>query len=463
MTQSPHPAPAGPVGAGPAARSTARRGIGRRHLLAGAGIAGTALTAAACSGGQSIGGAEAPPAAAEPFSGTYDGPDVTITFWNGFTGGDGPYMKQLVAEFTEANPAITVEQSSLEWPDLYSKVVTATDAGSGPDVAAMHLDQLASFAARGTIVPLDDLTESLGLTASDFTPAVWQGGVFQDRRYGIPLDMFTIAQYWSTPMLASAGLESGPATAEEFAAATTALQGAGVAAPFWISPDNWQIFVSLLGQFGGSLYSEDLTTVTFGDEAGVKALTWMRDLVESGVSPSDATDLATAFKNGSSAIIHELLWLINDIEDTADGMEYGIGPFPMIGDAPGVFANSHHFALTKQADADEDRGQAARMFISWMSENSATWAGSGNIPARASARQDVVFTEGRQAPLAADDVLESFLFLQQVPGSREIAADSYQRAVSRAVLGEEEPEAALAAAVTTAQEMLDRNRELYGI
>lgn len=442
--------------------SSSQRGLGRRQLLTGAGAACAALTAAACYGGQSVGGAdEAPAAASEPFVAGYDGPDVTITFWNGFTGGDGPYMKQLISEFTEANPSIKVKQSSLEWPDFYSKVVTATDAGSGPDVTAMHLDQLASLASRGTIVPLDNLVESLKLTEDDFTPAVWQGGVFQDKRYGIPLDMFTIAQYWSTELLSAAGLDTGPTTQVEFDATVEALQAEGVENPFWISPNNWQIFVSLLGQFGGSLYSEDLSTVTFGEEAGVKALTWMRDLVSNGISPSDATDLSTAFKNGSSAIIHELLWMINDIEDTTEGMDYGISGFPTFGDQPGVFANSHNFTLTKQADADENRGQAARVFISWMSENSATWAGSGNIPARASARDDEQFTKSRQAELADDDVLNSFLFLQQVPGSREIAADSFYRAVSRAVLGEEEPEAALASAVTTAQELLDRNRELY--
>lgn len=434
----------------------------RRSLLAGASAAGTALTAAACSGGQSIGGAEdAPAAASEPFSSEYDGPEVTITFWNGFTGGDGPFMKQMVSDFTKANPAITVKQSSLEWPDFYSKVITATDAGSGPDVTALHLDQLASLAARGTIVPLDNLVEALKLTESDFTPAVWQGGVFKDQRFGIPLDMFTIAQYWSTEKLSAAGLDAGPTTREEFDAAIEALKSSGVEYPFWIAPTNWQIFVSLLGQYGGTLYSEDLTTVTFGDEAGVKALTWMRELITGGTSPSDATELATAFKNGSSAIIHELLWLINDIKDTTEGMEYGISGFPTIGEAPGAFANSHNFALTKQADSDENRGQAARVFIAWMSENSGAWAGSGNIPARASAREDSQFSGSRQAELATDEVLGSFLFLQQVPGSREIAADSYQRAVSNVVLGEEEPEAALASAVRTAQEMLDRNRELY--
>ena len=150
--------------------------------------------------------------------------------------------------------------------------------------------------------------------------------------------MFTVAQYWSTDLLSAAGLDAGPTTKEEFDASVQALQSSGVENPFWVSPDNWQIFVSLLGQFGGSLYSDDLTTVAFGDDAGLKALTWMRDLVTEGISPSDATDLSTAFKNGSSALIHELLWMINDIEDTTDGMDYGLSGFPTIGDGPGVFA-----------------------------------------------------------------------------------------------------------------------------
>ena len=114
----------------------------------------------------------------------------------------------------------------------------------------MHLDQLASFASRGTIVPLDNLAEALELTEEDFTPAVWQGGVFQGQRYGIPLDMFTVAQYWSTEVLTAAGLEIGPTTGEEFDSAIEALQSSGMENPFWVSPDNWQIFVSLLGQFG---------------------------------------------------------------------------------------------------------------------------------------------------------------------------------------------------------------------
>lgn len=434
----------------------------RRSVLAAAGLGGTTLLASGCSDNSIGGGSERAAAVTAPYTDGYEGPKVTITFWNGFTGGDGPYMRQLVEEFTQSHPEITVQQSTLEWTDFYSKVVTATDTGSGPDVAAMQMDQLASFAARGTIVPLDNITESLQLTEDDFAPAVWEGGTVKGERFGIPLDLFTIGQYWNTKLLGAAGLDNGPRNAEEFDASVRTLHESGIEHPVWLAPENWQIFVSLLVQFGGSLYSEDLSTVTFAGDPGVEALTWMRDLIDRGISPSHTTEVTTAFKNGSSALVHELPWLINDIQDTAPDLDYRLGPFPLIGKSPATFANSHNFTLTKQADQNENRGQAARTFISWMSENSALWAGSGNIPARASAREGTEFEDSPQAVLADENVLEGLVFLDQVPGARQIAADSYERAVSKVLLGEEEPAAALSAAADAGQEMLDRNLELYG-
>ena len=44
-------------------------------------------------------------------------------------------------------------------------------------------------------------------------------------------------------------------------------------------------FQSLIWQFGGDLYNEDVTEATFNSEAGVKALTWMTDMVDKGYSP----------------------------------------------------------------------------------------------------------------------------------------------------------------------------------
>ena len=112
--------------------------------------------------------------------------------------------------------------------------------------------------------------EALELSEDDFTPAVWQGGVLPGAALRHP----------ARHVHRRAVLEHRAANRRQGSTIGTdherrvrrprlqALQSSGVENPFWVSPDNWQIFVSLLGQFGGSLYSEDLTTVAFGDDAG---------------------------------------------------------------------------------------------------------------------------------------------------------------------------------------------------
>src|SRR5204863_9448312 len=120
----------------------------RRFLVVGGGIAaGAALTA--CGGGKSAsdaaGGATD---SGKKFTGKYTGPAVTLAYWNGFTGGDGPFMDKLVEQFQQENPKITVKQNTIEWADFYQKVPAAVTAGKGSDVGVMHQDQLATNAAR---------------------------------------------------------------------------------------------------------------------------------------------------------------------------------------------------------------------------------------------------------------------------------------------------------------------------
>ena len=83
----------------------------------------------------------------------HTGPKVALAFWNGFTGGDGPFMKGMVEEFNKANPNVTVSMNTLQWADYYAKVPNAVSSGAGPDVGIMHIDQLATNAARRVIVP----------------------------------------------------------------------------------------------------------------------------------------------------------------------------------------------------------------------------------------------------------------------------------------------------------------------
>ena len=57
----------------------------------------SALVLTGCGGGQGVGGTSAE--SSGTFSGKYDGPNVELAYWNGFTGGDGPFMQKLVDQF----------------------------------------------------------------------------------------------------------------------------------------------------------------------------------------------------------------------------------------------------------------------------------------------------------------------------------------------------------------------------
>jgi len=99
--------------------------------------------------------------------GGYTGPPVTIEYWNGFTGGDGPYMRAMVDQFNETHDNITVKSNTLGWTDFYQRIVAAVHAGQGPDVAAMQLDNLATQASRSVIVPMDDAITEMGFCAPE--------------------------------------------------------------------------------------------------------------------------------------------------------------------------------------------------------------------------------------------------------------------------------------------------------
>jgi multiple sugar transport system substrate-binding protein len=422
--------------------------------------AGSVGLLAGCGGGSGPG--DAAQKGVGGFTGTYNGPKIDLAYWNGFTGGDGPAMKALVNKFNADDPKITIKPNTIQWSDFYQRLPAAAKAGKGPDVGAMHLDQLASNAARRVIVPLDDLATSLKLEESDFTGAVWGPGIYQDKRYGIPLDVHCLAMYYNKDHFKKAGIAEAPTDAASFDDALKKLQAAGFKQPFWM-PNLWPahlMFLSLLWQNGGEPYAEDGSAATYDDEAGVKALTWMVDQIKKGYSPPnvDIDSQYLAFKNGKVSITWDGIWQINDLD--ASGMNYGIEPIPTIGDQPAVWANSHHFFLTDQAAQDTDRANAAKTFIGWMSEQSAAWSKAGMIPARNSARQEAAFTGSKQYVL--NDYLENVHFLPPVPGLGDVQPQTLEIAVNEAVLQKTSPEEALSKAAKNATKLMEANQQKFG-
>ena len=424
-----------------------------------AGIAG-ALALSGCGGGQGPGGPSNQ--ASGTFTGKYDGPKVELSYWNGFTGGDGPFMQSLVDTFNKEHANIVIKSNTIQWADFYQRVPAAVQAGKGPDVGVMHLDQLATHAARNIIVPLDDLAKKIGLTADDFTQDIWDAGIYHGKRYGIPLDVHSLAMYYNKDHFAKAGITKPPTDQASFMDALDKLKKAGYKTPFWM-PSLWPahlMYLTLMWQNGQPPYGEDGTAATYDSAAGIKALEWQRSMVDKGYSkPNVAIDSQyVAFKNGQTSITWDGIWQINDLE--ASKLPYGIAPVPTIGSEKAVWANSHHFFLSTQAAKDKNKAEAGKVFIAWMSEHSADWAGSGMIPARKSVREGGALDGKPQAVIA--EQIESMRFLPPVPGLGGVQAEALEPAVADGVLGKADPAEALKKAASKATELMKRNKESFG-
>src|SRR5262245_63084670 len=98
-------------------------------------------------------------------------------------------MDELIGQFTQET-GIKIEQQRIPWADLYAKLQVSVPAGEGPDLALIHTVEVAHFASDGILDVIDDSTLSgKGFRGEDYLPATWQGGIFQGKRYSVPLDV----------------------------------------------------------------------------------------------------------------------------------------------------------------------------------------------------------------------------------------------------------------------------------
>ena len=444
--------------------SATHRDLSRRLFLGSFGAVGASAALAACSGSSTPPGAGAPSSGAFGEGDKYTGPKVALAFWNGFTGGDGPYMKKMVDDFNKANPNVTVTMNTLQWGDFYSKVPNAVASGSGPDVAAMHIDQLATSAARRVIIPVDEIAEGLQLSESDFAPVVWKAGVYKDNRYGIPLDVHPLGFYANTAHLEKAGIDGLPKDRKSFEDAVKAMQDkSAVEKPFWVTA-TWPahlMFTSLIAQFGGSIYNAEGTQATFNSPEGVESLEWLLSFINGGASPKNVSNdaQAVAFRQQRNSLTWDGIWMMNEWEKVKD-LDWAAAALPTIGDKPAVWASSHNLVVTTQASKDPNKLAASRAFISYISDRSIEWAKSGQVPARNSVRESPEFAALTVQSTLAEQ-LPNVVFPPTIPGIGDVTTPTYETAVNQVILGKAQPKPALDAAAKKADALLKANAAKY--
>lgn len=386
---------------------------------------------------------------------------VELDFWNPFTGPDGPFMGQMVDAFNSEHSNIVVTMTTLS--DYYTQLGTAAAAGTLPEVAIVHADQIATWAYRNALRPMDDVLVQVNITGDEFPAAVWGAGQVGDHRYSVPLDIHPMTMFVNLDLLGAAGIEAAPTNAEEFAAAAAAMTGGdnngfNLTSGFPVR----QEFEQLLQQFGGSAFNEDGTEAVWNSEAGVQAAQWLLDAQAAYSQPNLEVDAElNSFKGGTVGMIWNGIWQTTNV--TGDGVFFSSAavPVPQVGTEPAVWAGSHQFTLPVQAETSACVDTAAAIFIRYMLDNSVTWARAGQLPASAVVRASDAFLEVHpQAEIAAGSA-DYVFFPPSVPGITD-AYGPLDEAISALMAGTAtDVQAELDDAVQRANQILEQNRATY--
>jgi multiple sugar transport system substrate-binding protein len=430
------------------------------RAIVAAALVGLGAPLAACSS------SSAPDAGSVQASAEYDGPKVEVTFWNGWTGGAAPVLvPQLVDEFNKTHENIAVKSTAMEWADISSKMPLAIKSGKGPDVAVLHGDDIATYAAQNLLLQSDDVVKNLGYSADDFPEGLLESGNYKDAQYAVPWSVTPLGLYVNKDVLKEAGLdpETAPTDAESYLAALDKLKAAGVQGEWvdgYVFTGTFE-FQSLLWQFGGELFNEDVTEATFNSEAGVKALTWMKDLIDKGYSPAKVAQDGNinALIGGKTAFNWNGVWQTTN--EALQKTDWTAMPVPQIGTEKGVWSSSTHWVFPANKGQDENESAAAATFVKWMNDNSTDWAKTGELPAQNSVREDPALLETYPALEPFLEELDYAHYETTSPGIAN-AVTEMTNALNEALLGKKPVKEALDDGAKKATAILAQNKAQYG-
>jgi len=263
---------------------------------------------------------------------------VEITYWQYFYETKKDTIDVLIDLFEKENPDIIVNQVTFPYEDYNVKVAASVPAGVGPNVVNLYYGWLPLYINAGYLQALPEDAFNPEMIEKDFFPLVSAAKV-DGKYYALPTAVRSLALIWNKDLFKKAGLdpEIPPQTLDElveYAQKLTVYDKAGNLVEEGLTAElrgqlhHW-VREILIRQFGGKPYSDDNRKVTYNDQSGYDALTFITDLTEKYKvgQPGFLTDDVTAFKAGKAAMTIDGSFRIGTL-DKLENLNYGIAEVP---------------------------------------------------------------------------------------------------------------------------------------
>ncbi|MFG3259566.1 extracellular solute-binding protein [Streptomyces sp. NPDC048172] len=197
------------------------------------------------------------------------------------------YWDGLVKKFEKKHKGIEVKVETFPWANRDTSLATAIGSGKGPDVVYLVPDQLPKY--QRNIVPADDYMPEKA--RADYTDFALESVTAQDGKLlGTPVLTSANPLICDKRVFDKVGEKEYPSTWKDLEKLGPKLKKKGYYATSY-SGDTQQTlnltFYPLLWQAGGGIFSKDGKKVAFNGKEGVRALTYLKKLVDGGMTDKD--------------------------------------------------------------------------------------------------------------------------------------------------------------------------------
>ena len=247
-----------------------------------------------------------------------------VTIWYYWeTEGHQVALNQVIQQYNESQDAYEVTAKYVPFADFKKQLSIGASADELPDLVILDSPDHASYASMGIF---EDITGKFDV--SNYYEGTVNSCTIDGKLYGVPFGVNCLALYYNEDMLNAAGC-SVPATWDELLETAQALTTDTVTGLALCSVQNEEGTFN----FVPWLWSTGATSYDINNENGIRALSFIGELVETGAMSKECInwtqgDVMNQFISGNVAMMENCPWQIPTMQAEAPDLNWKVTLLP---------------------------------------------------------------------------------------------------------------------------------------